>query len=288
MISMTGFSSGSFVINSFNFTVEIKSYNHKYLDIFLKLPKYLNFLEAPIRKEITENLKRGRVEIYINLQESGFVDIINYDKFKKALKLLSELKKEFKLKGEIGFGEIFLLKETFISGPEINNFDPQFQEKFILNFKKILKNFVKTRMDEGKVIEAEVLNRLSFIEKKVKILKNMLPRIKEKQKEKIKKRFDEIFLKGFDSSRLEQEIVYLLDKTDVSEEIARLEGHLKNFKKIAKQKNEIGKKLDFYLQEIFRELNTLSVKSQDCNISELVIDLKTETEKIREIIQNVE
>lgn len=285
---MTGFSSKEFSIDSLNLSVEIKSYNHKYLDIYIKLPKYLNFLEASIRKEVSESLKRGRVEVFVNVQESGLTNPIDMNKFSDTLELIKTLKKNFKIKGDVSIEEVFLLKEYFMGGAENYYFDKEFQEKFLTLFKALLKNFIKTRADEGKIIQKDVLKRLTFIENKIKELKKQLPAIKQKQKEKIKKKFEEIFKIGVDKNRLEQEIVYLLDKTDVTEEITRLEGHFKNFKKISKNDDAIGKKLDFYLQEIFRELNTLSVKSQDYNISELIIDLKTETEKIRELIQNVE
>lgn len=288
MNSMTGFSSKEFSIDSLNLSVEIKSYNHKYLDIYIKLPKYLNFLEASIRKEVSESLKRGRVEVFVNVQESGLTNPIDMNKFSDTLELIKTLKKNFKIKGDVSIEEVFLLKEYFMGGAENYYFDKEFQEKFLTLFKALLKNFIKTRADEGKIIQKDVLKRLTFIENKIKELKKQLPAIKQKQKEKIKKKFEEIFKIGVDKNRLEQEIVYLLDKTDVTEEITRLEGHFKNFKKISKNDDAIGKKLDFYLQEIFRELNTLSVKSQDYNISELIIDLKTETEKIRELIQNVE
>lgn len=288
MISMTGFSSSEFAINSFNLSVEIKSYNHKYLDIYIKLPKYLSFLESPIRKEITENLKRGRIEVFVNLQESGFSNIIDIKRFAQTLELLKTLKKNFNIKGDVSIEEIFFLKEYFIGGTENYNFDPEFQDKFIVYFKKLLKSFIKVRAEEGKIIEKDITKRLNFIEKRIGELKKRLPILQQKQKEKIKKKFEDIFTVAVDKSRLEQEIVYYLDKTDVTEEITRLEGHFKNFKKIAKCDDAVGKKLDFYLQEIFRELNTLSVKSQDYNISELIIELKTETEKIRELIQNVE
>lgn len=288
MISMTGFSSSEFAINSFNLSVEIKSYNHKYLDIYIKLPKYLSFLESPIRKEITESLKRGRIEVFVNLQESGFSNIIDIKRFAQTLELLKTLKKNFNIKGDVSIEEIFFLKEYFIGGTENYNFDPEFQDKFIAYFKKLLKSFIKVRAEEGKIIEKDITKRLNFIEKRIGELKKRLPILQQKQKEKIKKKFEDIFTVAVDKSRLEQEIVYYLDKTDVTEEITRLEGHFKNFKKIAKCDDAVGKKLDFYLQEIFRELNTLSVKSQDYNISELIIELKTETEKIRELIQNVE
>lgn len=288
MISMTGFVSGDFVINSFNISIEIKSYNHKYLDIYIKLPKYLSFLESTIKREISENLKRGRIEVFINIYESGIPNLIDMKRFAQTLELLRNIKKEFKIKGDVSINEVFFLKEYFIGGTDNYNFNSQFLNEFIQNFKGLIRNFIKVRAEEGKIIERDVARRINFMEKKIKELKKMLPVIKQKQKEKIKKKFNHIFTIGVDENRLEQEIVYYLDKTDVTEEIIRLEGHFKNFRKIAKSDEAVGKKLDFYLQEIFRELNTLSVKSQDLNISELIVDLKTETEKIRELIQNVE
>lgn len=286
MISMTGFASANFTVSKFKFYGEIKSYNHKYLDVFIRFPKYLSFLELSLKKEIAKYARRGRVEVFISIQENELERVLDITKIDEVIRFLDKIKKEHNLKGSIGFQDIFLFKD-FLMRDENFLFEPEFEQKFITKFGMLLKSFLKSKLAEGKILEKDILKRLTFIEKKLYELKKEIPKVREKQKEKIVNKFKEIFQNN-DNIRLEQEIVYLLDKIDVSEEITRIDGHLKNFKKTMKEKECIGKKLDFYLQEILRELNTLTVKSQDYNISQIVIELKTETEKIREQIQNVE
>jgi len=289
MNSMTGYASLNFSISNFNFFVEIKSYNHKYLDIFVKLPKFLSFFELPLKKEVSNYVSRGRVEFVITLLGSDIIQNIDLRIVGKVISLLNDIKETYKLKGDVELKDIFLLKEFFfLQQNETIALDSDFEKKFFAKCKKVLKAFLKSRMVEGKSIEDDIVKRIALIEGKFSTLKKELPKIKEMQKNRIKQRFNEIFQNNVDNIRLEQEIVFLIDKLDVTEEVTRLDGHLKNFKNTLKEKGPIGKKLDFYLQEIFRELNTLSVKTQDFNVSQVVIDIKTEAEKIREQVQNVE
>jgi uncharacterized protein (TIGR00255 family) len=289
MNSMTGYASQKFIVSNFKFFVEIKSYNHKYLDIFVKLPKFLGSLELPLKKEVSNYVSRGRVEFIITLLGSDIVQNIDLTMVGKVISLLNEIKKKYKLKGDVELKDIFLLKEVFfLQQNEIIALDRNFEKKFLAQCKKVLKSFLKSRMDEGSALEDDIVKRVALIESKFASLKKELPKIKKIQTNRIKQKFKEIFQNNIDKVRLEQEIVYLIDKLDVTEEVTRLDGHLKNFKNTLKEKGAIGKKLDFYLQEIFRELNTLSVKTQDFNVSQVIIDIKTEAEKIREQVQNVE
>ncbi len=288
MNSMTGYASLNFSISNFNFFVEVKSYNHKYLDILVKLPKFLGFLELPLKKEVSNYVSRGRVDFIVTLLGSDIVQNIDLKMVGKVISLLNDIKKAYKLKGDIELKDIFLLKEVFLLQNETIALDNDFEKKFLAKCKKVLKAFLKSRIVEGKLIEDDIVKRVALIESKFAILKKELPRIKERQTSRIKQRFEEIFQNNVDKVRLEQEIVFLIDKLDVTEEVTRLDGHLKNFKDTLMEKGPVGKKLDFYLQEIFRELNTLSVKTQDLNVSHVIIDIKTEAEKIREQVQNVE
>lgn len=288
MISMTGYASGDFSINELTFFIEIKSYNHRFLDISLKLPRFLIPLEVSLKKEISKVARRGKVDIYIAVQGIPVSSLIDKKRFKETYLTLKKLSEELGMGGKIGIDSVFLLKEAFISSVEKMPLSSDLEKVFFKHFKKIMNQFFKSKVKEGENLKKDIKSRFNFVEKTMKKINKLLPELKNKQKDKILRKLNEIFKNDIEKNRLEQELVFYLDKMDVTEEVVRFDSHAKNFKKVLAQDEPIGKKLDFYIQEMIREINTLSVKTQDSKISELVVELKTEIEKIREQIQNVE
>lgn len=288
MKSMTGYASKAFFIGEQTFNIEIKSYNHKYLDIFLKTPRSLAYLENGLKKRVSNVVKRGKVEIFLTLVDTPIKEVFNE---KRALELYEFLKK---LNNKLGnnkkpsLKEMIFFRDFFIQQKDDVIVDKFFENELIKNFEECLNLFSISRIIEGDFLKKDILKRLKILVVQVAKIEKHLPRLKEKQKIKIKKRIEEFLAKDVQKERLEQEISYMLDKIDVNEEITRLKQHVKNFKKIIDEKESCGKKLDFYTQEMLREINTLSVKSQDAKISEISIEIKSEIEKIREQVQNVE
>lgn len=288
LVSMTGYATKSFEVEGQKFNLEIKSYNHKYLDISFKTHRSFSFLENIIKKEINHHIKRGRVEIILNVEESPIEKYLNPDRAKLIYNLVKDIKKELKLKEEISFSDILTFKELFFINTDKLSLSKEGTEIFIRNFNQLVNSFVKSRIKEGKELEKDIKKRLKKLEKNIADIEKKLPEIKNNAKLRIKKRLSEIFEKENINGRLEQEVVYFIDKIDVSEEITRFKAHLKNIQDIIDKGEQSGKKLDFYTQELLREINTLSVKSQDAQISKIAVDIKSEIEKIREQVQNVE
>lgn len=285
---MTGYSASSFELSGQRFNMEIKSYNHKYLDIVIKLPRAYNYLESKLRKNIGEYVIRGRVEFLLNVDEINLERYINKDRAKIIYNLMKELVKEIGIREEITLNHILNYKEFLLTNNEKLVIKKEDEDNFWNKFNSLMLDFSKSRIKEGKELEKDINKRLKLLEKNIIKIEKILPKIKENNLLKVKKRITEIFGKETSNDRLEQEIVYLIEKFDVSEEITRFKAHLKNIKDIIEGKSQIGKKLDFYTQELLREINTLTVKSQDAEISKISVDIKSEIEKIREQVQNVE
>jgi len=286
--SMTGFASKVFTIGEHRFSIEIKSYNHKYLDVFIKLPRSLTYIENTLKKEVSNVVQRGKIELFISIVDVSVKDVISEAKFKEVHDFLTDLNKKIGIKKAPTLSDVMLLRELFIQNKESFPTGKEFEKLLLKNFKECLKSFVESRDVEGAFLAKDIAKKLKRIATLVKKVEKQLPKLKEKQKAKIKNRIEELLVKEIQRERLEQEVSYMLDKMDVSEELSRLNQHLVNFQKIMKQGGSCGKKLDFYTQEMLREINTLSVKSQDSIISELSVEIKGEIEKIREQVQNVE
>lgn len=285
---MTGYATVSFDLKNQKFSLEIKSYNHKYLDIVVKVPKVYSYLENQVRKAIGKYVTRGRVEFSLYIEELNLERYINVDKAKLVYKQIKDLSKELGIKEDITLEHILTYKELLFPNNDRLILLKVDEKIFWDNFAKLIESFTKSRIKEGREIQNDIKKRLKVLEKSITKIEKLVPLIKENNILRIKKRLSEIFDKEESNLKLEQEIVYYTDKMDVSEEITRFKTHLKNIKDILQSKEQIGKKLDFYTQELLREINTLTVKSQDAQVSKISVDIKSEIEKIREQAQNVE
>lgn len=286
--SMTGYATLSFSVGKNKFSLDIKSYNHRYLDIYVKGPRFISSFENVIKRELSKCLERGKVEVYLTILDMPVTDEINEDKAKEVYDFLKKFSKKIGLERQPELADLFILRDLFFRANDGFVINKKFETTFLKNFNICLKSFLASRKSEGDFLKSDILQRLQNITYLVKNIEKNLPQIKERNKAKIASRVNEILTLSLQKERLEQEISYMLDKLDVSEELSRLKAHLKNVQKIIDGKAACGKKLDFYCQEMQREINTLSVKSQDALISELSIDVKAEIEKIREQVQNVE
>ncbi|MCX7990440.1 MAG: YicC family protein [Proteobacteria bacterium] len=288
IISMTGYACNGFELAGQRFSLEIKSYNHKYLDIIVKTPKAYNYLENQLRKAIGDYVNRGRIEFSLNVEEINLERYINKDKAKNVYNLMNEIIRELDIKESISLSHILNYKELLFSNGEKTRIAKEGDPIFWKEFSKLMKDFTKSRVKEGKELEKDIKKRLYLLEKNIVKIEKILPKIKNNSILKIKKKISEIFDRENISDRFEQEIVYMTEKLDVSEEITRFKAHVKNIIDITKSNSQVGKKLDFYTQELLREINTLTVKAQDAGVSKIAVDIKSEIEKIREQVQNVE
>lgn len=291
MKSMTGFGRAKTEINNRIYNVEIKSVNHKYNDISIKLPRSLSYLEDQIKKEISKNIARGKIDVYItfeNYSEQGKQVVINNELVKEYMKQLKKLEQENNLKLDIPVTEITKLPEV-LTLKETEESEDIIQNELLSCMKEALLNFINMREKEGNKIKEDLLERIQKIEKEVEKISEYSTRLVEEYVVKLEQRIKELLQTDVvDKSRLAMEVVLYADKCSVEEELTRLRSHIIQFKNIIEETKPIGKKIDFLIQEINRETNTIGSKSGNLDITNLVINIKTELEDIREQVQNIE
>lgn len=289
--SMTGFGRSEAVTGERKITVELKSVNHRYLDLSIKMPKKLSFLESAIRNLMKTYIQRGKVDVFITYEDytlnSG---ALKYNKELAAeyLGYLRQMQEEFGLENDIKVS-------TLSRYPEVLTMEDQSpDEEELWSFlepvlRQACEKFVDARVLEGHNLEKDLLEKLEELDKKVQMVEERSPEVVSAYRAKLEARVHELFEDSqIDDSRIAAEVVMFSDKICNDEETVRLRSHIKNMKKIVTEKEGIGRKLDFMAQEMNREANTILSKSSDLEISNIAIDLKTEIEKIREQIQNVE
>ena len=289
--SMTGFGRGEAGDSKRKITVEMKSVNHRYLDVAIKMPKKLNFFEAAIRSELKNYISRGKIDIFITYEdfsESNVSVKYNADVASDYLKYFAQMSQEFKLDNDIRvstlarFPEVFELEEQNIDEEELWALLSE-------AIKKASVQFVETRVKEGENLRTDLIAKLdgmledvAFIETRSPI---MVAEYKEKLKGKVRELLDDTQI---DEARLMMEVTIFADKVCVDEELVRLRSHIETMRQNLIDGGSIGRKLDFLAQEMNREANTTLSKCNDLEISNHAINLKTEIEKVREQIQNIE
>lgn len=288
--SMTGFGRGSYEANGRTYTIEIKSVNHKYSDVTVKLPRFLNSLEDNIRKKVLSSISRGKVDVFItfeNRSSQGVNIKINKELAKEYIKNLKELAEETGIKYELDIVDVSKLPD--ILKIEENSNEELIWPELSIALEEAIKNFVNMRETEGEKLALDIKNRLDIIEEKIATIAKYSSTLVTEYMEKLHTRVKELMKKDLvDETRLAQEIVIFSDKCSIEEELTRLNSHIAQFNKLLKESSPIGKKFDFLVQEMNREVNTIGSKANCLEITNRVIDIKTEIENIREQIQNIE
>ena len=278
---MTGFGQSRHIDKDIEILVELKSVNHRFLEVNLKSPEIKSEDEGYFKKTITRNLKRGKVDIYIK------VNVSSNGSFEIDKKLLAELKKIIKneslLSNELRLRDIKdipgILKITKSSNVKLQTLKKVFN--------KALADFLKSRIEEGTKIHKILIDKINKIQSKQIKVSKLCKRDLSKKIKVYKQRVKDI-LEKYDANSLDQEITHLAMKADVSEELERIDFHLLSIRKELNNKNSSGKKIDFILQELFRESNTLSVKLDEPKTKNIALEVKVLVEEMREQIQNIE
>jgi len=288
--SMTGFGRGNYENEGREYIVEIKTVNHRYNDISIKLPRSISYLEEKIKKVIDEEVKRGKVDVFVtfnNYSEKGKDIKINKEIAKRYIAELKELAKEAGINSNIEVTEITKF-------PEVLTIQNNEDEELIWNeLKNSLNNaiseLVKMREYEGIKISEDLEKRADRISCKINEISKVSTGLVEEYIVKLEGRIKELLKTDVvDEARLAQEVVIYSDKTSIQEEITRMNSHIAQLHTLIKTDEAVGKRLDFLMQELNRETNTIGSKANCLNITNLVIDIKTELEDMREQIQNIE
>lgn len=290
--SMTGFGRSEKETEQYKITVEMKSVNHRYCDFGIKLPKKISFLESNIRMLLKQSISRGKLDLFITYED--------YKENTKCVTYKSDIASQYlehfkKMANELGienditvsklahFPEVFALEEQIVDEEEIWTA----LESVLL---KGIEQLIKARKKEGEALKSDLINKLQDMEFELDEIEKQAPLLLEQYKRKLEEKVKELMgQKDIDDNRIAMEIVLYADKTCIDEEIVRLKSHISTMKDtLSSEENSIGRKLDFIAQEMNREANTILSKASDVTISNRGITLKTEIEKIREQIQNIE
>lgn len=292
MRSMTGYSKLNFEDEKFAINLELKSVNNKNLNLKIKLPYNLNFLENAIRTEVASKISRGSLDLKIEFEDKRELgEIFDYDRSLSSayMKILKEMENDFDEKFTNKMD--ILVRNLNVIKKNDFEIDENEYSKFILEkIQELLVGFIKTKEDEGNRLRLYFMERIEILESKIEEIKKFKDIVVSNYKTKLLERLEKIKEEvEFKEEDILKEILLFTDKSDISEEISRLDSHLTQLKlEMNSSEIAIGKKIDFILQEIFRELNTTGVKCNLYDISKLVVESKNELEKIREQAMNIE
>ena len=289
--SMTGFGRCEVAEAERKITVEMKSVNHRYLDVSMKMPKKLNFFEASIRSLLKEYIQRGKVDLFLSYEdftESGGTVRYNREAAAEYLKYLKQMEEEFSLKNDVSvtalarFPEVFSLEEADLD-----------EEGIWKTLEKALRgaaeSLMRTRISEGEALKNDLLTKLDGMLEHVAFIEARAPQIMAEYRQNLEAKVKELLADAqVDESRLAMEVMIFADKVCVDEELVRLRSHIETTRKTLLEGGSVGRKLDFIAQEMNREANTILSKTGDLTTSDHAIELKTEIEKVREQIQNIE
>ena len=290
MKSMTGFGRASLESNGKNYIIEIKTVNNKYSDITVKSPKRLSFMEDKIRKQIANRITRGKVDVsvsFFDFSNKSKNVVLNKEIAKEYIKQLREIADENNLSENISVVEIAKLPDILNSIDSDN--DEEIAGEALKCLNMALDSLIEMRKAEGENIKQDLLVRIERVQNLVDKIAENSKGIVEEYVSKLEKRVKEILKTDVvDENRIAQEAVIYADKTSIEEELTRLNSHIVQFKELVNSDGPVGKKLDFMIQEMNRETNTIGSKAGSGEITKAVIDLKVELEDIREQIQNIE
>lgn len=288
--SMTGYGKGNLSCEGREYQIEIKSVNHRYLDISLKMPRSLSCLEECIKKQISEKIRRGKIDVFVtfeNNSQEGKNIKINKEIAKIYISELKELAIEENILSNIEVTEISKFPDVLTIN--VDEIDEKIKMEVLQATNEATDKIIEMKNVEGEKILQDLLKRICNIEKKIDEISQKSTGLIEEYVVKLEGRIKEILKnQEVDETRLAQEVVIYADKCSVEEEVTRLKSHISQFEKLLKTDEPIGKKLDFIIQEMNRETNTIGSKANHLEITNDVIDIKTELENIREQIQNIE
>ncbi len=289
--SMTGYGRYENVTDEYKILVEIKSVNHKYCDINVKLPRHLNMFDAYIRNILNGYISRGKVDVYVNYEDYSNSGVnIKYNNYiaEKYMSALKQIGTDFGLSDEINAAMLSRYPEV-ITVEEVTADENVLKEILGNATEKAAGQFVESREAEGVNLKKDILDKLDYIAECVGFIEERYPKVLEEYREKLYSKVTELLGSvNIDESVLATELIVYSDKICVDEEMVRLKSHIDAMKEVLENEGSIGRKLDFIAQELNREANTTLSKSSDVAISNKAIDLKTEIEKIREQVQNIE
>ena len=291
MQSMTGYGKAEYNNDGLNLSVELKTVNNRFLDLIPKYPRSFISLDDTIRKTVQSKIKRGRVELFItysNTSDSGKTISVDNGLAAQYVSVAKSLSSEFSVEDDFTVTSL-MRSPNVISETISDDISENVNEIVISTLNSALDGLNEMRMVEGEKLKTDILSRADIVEELVGKISDRAPLIKVEYEEKIRERMKEILQNvDYDESRLLQEVAIFADKSNIDEELTRLKSHIAQLRNICQSDEDVGKRLDFLMQEFNRETNTICSKSNDIEITKCGLALKNEIEKMREQVQNIE
>lgn len=285
---MTGWGKGDFTIGGDLYTIEVKALNHRFIDISMRAPERFSPFETRIRDEIKKRFARGSFSVHIIPVSAEAPPLrLNLQMAKLYMDAAAELKSALGVKGELDLSAIMRQKDIFTFERKGSVTDEGW-EPLRAGLESALGQVEAWRAREGEALKTDLLSRADSLEGLLFTIEARIPKMLEAYRERLKTEMEKVLAERIEESRILLEAAIFAEKTDTAEEATRLKSHIEMFRKLAASEGPIGKKLDFLCQELGREINTIGSKANDVKITQTVIDMKSEVEKIREQVQNVE
>ena len=289
--SMTGYGRAQSTVDNMNITVELKSVNHRFFEFFCRVPRNFNYLEEKLKAFARTKIVRGKVEMYVTVElvDTTLTEIeINREYTASYIKALKTLIDDFGLQNDISVSSVARNSDVFkITSKEI---DEESVTNAVLSVAdEAINAFTQMRITEGERLRADIEGRADFILSKVEFIESKAPETVKNYRERLEAKVKELLeSSNIDEQRIITETAIFADKVAVDEETVRLRSHIGQLRKLLESSDDVGKKLDFIVQEMNRETNTIGSKAQNIDIAQCVVDIKSEIEKIREQVQNIE
>jgi uncharacterized protein (TIGR00255 family) len=290
VISMTGFGRSKAESDVFSVNVEVKTVNHRFCEMNIRMPRQLLKIEDRMKKKLSQHIRRGRVEVYVSLEGEGIVTRkvqVDWKLLEEYYQFVKQVREKYDVEGTVTLQDLLSRSELLhIEESEVGNEE---LENLVLAATEEAANVLKQmRMAEGEELKKDMHAILAQLETNVVDLQKFAPFVVQSYKERLTKRMEEFINGQLDETRILTEVAVFADKADINEEVTRLNSHIQQFLLALKSMDPIGRKLDFLVQEMNREANTIGSKANDSNIAKLVVDIKSLLEKLKEQVQNIE
>ncbi len=290
VISMTGFGRSRIVSASFSVNVEVKTVNHRFNEINVRMPRQLLKIEDKIKKKLNEHLRRGRAEVYIMIEGDGTVTRkiqVDWKLLEEYYMIINQTREKFNIEGNVSLQDV-LSRQEFLHIEEIDAGTEELENLVLRATEEAVLQCKQMRVTEGVELSKDLHTSLLQLDTNIDEVKEIAPFVVSAYRERLMKKIAELVQGQFDETRVLTEIALFSDKIDINEELTRLKSHVQQFNQTLNDQEPIGRKLDFLVQEMNRETNTIGSKANDSTITKKVVDIKSLLEKLKEQVQNIE
>ncbi|MBT2687974.1 YicC family protein [Bacillus sp. ISL-47] len=291
VVSMTGFGRSKKDSGQFSITVEIKTVNHRFSEFHMRMPRQLMHMEDKIKKKLGEHIGRGRIEVYVTIEGEGLASRkvnVDWELLDEYYQYITAIKTKYDIQNDLSIEDIIREELIGIEEKEKEAGNEELSQHVLSAAEEACLHLTQMRQAEGLELEKDVRCHLGLLSQRVILLRELSPKVVQLYQERLEKRIKDYLDGQIDESRILTEVAVFADKADINEELARLQSHISQFEKTLQLTEPVGRKLDFLLQEMNREANTIGSKANDAAIAAEVVEIKSLLEKMKEQIQNIE